>query len=48
MESSGIADAIASINPCRIVTLCPTTAEDEGVKAQVSAYCPINKRSSNS
>jgi glucose-6-phosphate dehydrogenase assembly protein OpcA len=48
VEGSGIADAIASTNPCRIITLCPTTAEDEGVKAQVSAYCPINKRSSSS
>jgi glucose-6-phosphate dehydrogenase assembly protein OpcA len=47
MEGSGIADAIAAINPCRIITLCPTTAEDEGVKAQVSAYCPINKSSSS-
>jgi len=43
-----MADAIASINPCRIITLCPTTGEDEGVKAQVSAYCPVNKRSANS
>ncbi|NQZ60715.1 glucose-6-phosphate dehydrogenase assembly protein OpcA, partial [Crocosphaera sp.] len=32
---------------CRIITLCPTVGEDEGVKAQVSAYCPINKRSQN-
>lgn len=48
MEGAGIADAIASINPCRIITLCPTTGKDEGVKAQVSAYCPVNKRSSNS
>lgn len=48
MEGSGIADAIASTNPCRIITLCPTGGEDQGVKAQVSAYCPINKRSTNS
>ncbi|MEB3225646.1 MAG: glucose-6-phosphate dehydrogenase assembly protein OpcA, partial [Synechococcus sp.] len=26
-----------------IITLCPTTGNDEGVSAQVSAYCPINK-----
>ncbi|NES80643.1 MAG: glucose-6-phosphate dehydrogenase assembly protein OpcA [Moorea sp. SIO2B7] len=45
LEGSGIADAIASSNPCRIITLCPTAEEDEGVKAQVSAYCPIQKRS---
>ncbi|EHJ11653.1 OpcA [Crocosphaera watsonii WH 0003] len=30
-----------------MITLCPTVGEDEGVKAQVSAYCPINKRSQN-
>ncbi|BAQ63517.1 glucose-6-phosphate dehydrogenase assembly protein OpcA [Geminocystis sp. NIES-3709] len=48
IEGAGIADAIASINPCRIITLCPTTGKDEGVKAQVSAYCPVNKRSANS
>jgi len=48
VEGAGMADAIASVNPCRIITLCPSTGEDKGVKAQVSAYCPINKRSSNS
>lgn len=42
-----IADAIVSRNPCRIIALCPVTGEDEGVKAQVSAYCPIQKQSSN-
>lgn len=40
-----IADAIASQNPCRIISLFPTVGEDEGVSAQVSAYCPIQKRS---
>jgi glucose-6-phosphate dehydrogenase assembly protein OpcA len=44
---AGIADAIASTNPCRIVTLCPILGEDEGVKAQVSAYCPIQKQQKN-
>ncbi|WP_041237673.1 glucose-6-phosphate dehydrogenase assembly protein OpcA [Gloeothece citriformis] len=44
LEGAGLADAIAAVNPCRIITLCPTTGEDEGVSAQVSAYCPINKR----
>lgn len=48
MESAGIADAIASTNPCRIITICPTTGEDTGVKSQVSAYCPVNKRSESS
>ena len=41
------ADAIAAANPCRIVTLCPILGEDTGVKAQVSAYCPINKQTKN-
>jgi glucose-6-phosphate dehydrogenase assembly protein OpcA len=47
LGSSGVADAIAASNPCRIITLCPTTGEDTGVSAQVSAYCPINKRGSS-
>ncbi len=46
-KSPTIADAIASRNPCRIIALCPETGADEGVKAQVSAYCPIQKQSSN-
>lgn len=41
------ADAIASSNPCRIITLCPILGEDKGVTAQVSAYCPIGKQSKN-
>lgn len=45
-RSPTIADAIASRNPCRIIALCPVAGEDEGVKAQVSAYCPIQKQSS--
>ncbi|MDY7014350.1 MAG: glucose-6-phosphate dehydrogenase assembly protein OpcA [Cyanobacteriota bacterium] len=44
LEGSAVADAIAAANPCRIITLCPTVGEDEGVSAQVSAYCPIQKR----
>jgi glucose-6-phosphate dehydrogenase assembly protein OpcA len=47
LEGSGIADAIAAANPCRIITLCPTMGKDEGVTAQVSAYCPIQKRGSS-
>jgi glucose-6-phosphate dehydrogenase assembly protein OpcA len=47
LEGVGIADAIAAANPCRIITLCPTAEEDEGVKTQVSAYCPIQKRQQN-
>ncbi len=45
-KSPSIADAIASRNPCRIIALCPVAGEDEGVTAQVSAYCPIQKQSS--
>lgn len=48
LQGAGIADAIAASNPCRIITVCPTAGEDEGVTAQVSAYCPIQKRSQNS
>jgi len=47
-EGSGIADAIAATNPCRIIAICPTTEVQEGVQVQVSAYCPINKRNQNS
>lgn len=44
LDGAGLADAIAASNPCRIITLCPVVGEDEGVQAQVSAYCPIQKR----
>lgn len=43
-NAGAIADAIASQNPCRIISLLPVPGEDEGVTAQVSAYCPIQKR----
>ncbi len=42
-----VADAIADANPCRIIALCPVSGHDEGVSAQVSAYCPIHKQSQN-
>ncbi len=45
LASAGIADAIAASNPCRIITLCPTADSNEGVSTQVSASCPIHKRS---
>ena len=35
--------ALAAQNPCRVITLCPTYGEDEGVSAQVSAYCPVQQ-----
>ncbi len=47
LEGVGIADAIAASNPCRIITLCPILGEDEGVRATVSAYCPIQKGRNN-
>lgn len=40
-----ISDAIAVQNPCRIVTICPVLGEDQGVTAQVSAYCPVQQGS---
>ncbi|HEY9908928.1 MAG TPA: glucose-6-phosphate dehydrogenase assembly protein OpcA [Thermosynechococcaceae cyanobacterium] len=43
--AGAIADAIASQNPCRIISLLPSAGEDAGINAQVSAYCPIQKRS---
>ncbi|MGF1492276.1 MAG: glucose-6-phosphate dehydrogenase assembly protein OpcA [Microcoleaceae cyanobacterium] len=39
-----INETIAAQNPCRIVTVSPTLGEDTGVTAQVSAYCPIQKK----
>ncbi|QHU99785.1 glucose-6-phosphate dehydrogenase assembly protein OpcA [Synechocystis sp. CACIAM 05] len=47
LEGSGIADTIAASNPCRIITLCPTAEDDQGVQAQLSAYCPIQKTHHN-
>lgn len=47
-QNSEVAEAIAAANPCRIITLYPEAGEDEGVSAQVSAYCPIQKQGSNS
>lgn len=48
LRGFSISDAIATQNPCRIVTLCPELGEDRGVTAQVSAYCPIQKSSNTS
>lgn len=42
-----LSEAIAVQNPCRIITLCPVVGQDEGVTAEVSAYCPILKTSSS-
>ncbi|MBW4521687.1 MAG: glucose-6-phosphate dehydrogenase assembly protein OpcA [Scytolyngbya sp. HA4215-MV1] len=43
LRGFSMSDAIAVQNPCRIITLCPTLGKDEGVTAQVSAYCPVQK-----
>jgi glucose-6-phosphate dehydrogenase assembly protein OpcA len=45
LRGFSVSDAIAAQNPCRIITLCPTLGEDQGVTAQVSAYCPVQKSS---
>ncbi|MBP0001825.1 MAG: glucose-6-phosphate dehydrogenase assembly protein OpcA [Cyanobacteria bacterium SID2] len=43
-----ISEAIAAENPCRIITLCPKLGiEDTGVTAQVSAYCPVQRKNSH-
>jgi glucose-6-phosphate dehydrogenase assembly protein OpcA len=44
--SAGVADDVASQNPCRIITLCPVPESTGGITAQVSAYCPVQKQSS--
>ncbi|MEM1426669.1 MAG: glucose-6-phosphate dehydrogenase assembly protein OpcA, partial [Cyanobacteria bacterium P01_H01_bin.130] len=48
LRGTSVSDAIASRNPSRIVSLCPILGPDTGVKAQVSAYCPIQKSKSHS
>ncbi len=40
-------DAIASQSPCRVISLVPVSGEDEGLSAQVAAYCPIQKSRSS-
>ncbi|MGK7922517.1 MAG: glucose-6-phosphate dehydrogenase assembly protein OpcA [Trichodesmium sp.] len=42
-----MSEVIAAQNPCRVITLCPTFGEDTGVTAQVSAYCPVQKKDSS-
>jgi len=43
MRGFSISDAIAAQHPCRIITLSPVLGDAEGVSAQVSAYCPVQK-----
>lgn len=42
-----VADAIAATNPCRVISLCPILGEGGDVTAQVSAYCPVQKRANH-
>jgi glucose-6-phosphate dehydrogenase assembly protein OpcA len=46
LRGFNLSESIAAQNPCRVITLCPTFGEDTGVTAQVSAYCPVQKKSS--
>lgn len=46
-EGSGIADVIASQNPCRVVSLFPVQANNDEISAQVAAYCPVQKKKIN-
>jgi glucose-6-phosphate dehydrogenase assembly protein OpcA len=43
IRGHSVSEAIAVQSPCRIISLCPVFGEDQGVTAQVSAYCPIQK-----
>jgi len=40
-------DAIASQSPCRVIDLVTQEGEDQGISAQVAAYCPIQKTRSS-
>ncbi|MGF1569084.1 MAG: glucose-6-phosphate dehydrogenase assembly protein OpcA [Nodosilinea sp.] len=48
LRGFNLSESIAAHNPCRVISLCPTFGEDTGVTAQVSAYCPVLKKSSGS
>jgi glucose-6-phosphate dehydrogenase assembly protein OpcA len=47
IERMASIDAIASQSPCRVIDLVPIAGEDEGITAQVAAYCPIQKTRSS-
>lgn len=46
LRGANLSDAIAVRNPRRIITLSPILGEDQGVSSMVSAYCPIQKATS--
>ncbi|WP_370538758.1 glucose-6-phosphate dehydrogenase assembly protein OpcA [Synechococcus elongatus] len=41
LRGAVLSNVIATQNPCRIVSLCPTLESDRPISAEVSAYCPI-------
>ncbi|MGF1458044.1 MAG: glucose-6-phosphate dehydrogenase assembly protein OpcA [Leptolyngbyaceae cyanobacterium] len=47
LRGFNLSEAIAAQNPCRVITLCPTLDGDDTVTAQVSAYCPVQKRNTS-
>lgn len=47
LRGFNLSEAVSAHNPCRVITLCPTLGHDEGVTAQVSAYCPVQKRNTS-
>ncbi len=47
LRGFNLSEAISAHNPCRVITLCPTLGHDDGVTAQVSAYCPVQKRNTS-
>lgn len=47
LRGFNLSEAIAAQNPCRVITLCPTLDGDNTVTAQVSAYCPVQKRNAS-
>jgi len=48
LRGFNLSESISAQNPCRVITLCPTFGEDTGVTAQVSAYCPVQKKNAGS
>ncbi len=47
LRGFNLSEPISAHNPCRVISLCPTFGEDTGVTAQVSAYCPVQKKNTS-
>ncbi len=47
LRGFNLSESVSAHNPGRVITLCPTLGNDEGITAQVSAYCPIQKRNTS-